>query len=87
MEATQSNFAQLRKRSRFLLVFGNLQGHSIGGGCAFDASVGSKPFVTFGFVFPLHFINRITRERTWRVKPPVTLGATEALKILALNPF
>jgi hypothetical protein len=52
----QPHFAQLRKCSRFLLVAANLLGHSIGGACAFDASVGSKLFVTFGFVFPLHFI-------------------------------
>jgi hypothetical protein len=56
MEAMQPHFAQLRKCGRFLLVAANLLGHSIGGACAFDASVGSKLFVTFGFVFPLHFI-------------------------------
>jgi hypothetical protein len=49
-------FATVRKCSRFLLVAANLLGHSIGGACAFDASVDSKLFVTFGFVFPLHFI-------------------------------
>jgi hypothetical protein len=64
MEAAQSNFAQLRKYCRLLLVAANLLGHSIGGACAFDASVSSKLFVTFGFVFPLHFLKRIPRERT-----------------------
>jgi hypothetical protein len=49
--------------------------------------VGRKLCVTFGFVFPLHLIKRIAHGRAERLKLPVTLGATEALKILALNPF
>ena len=53
----------------------------------FDASVGSELFVTLGLVFPLHFIKRIARERTRMVKLPITLGATEALKVLVLNPY
>ena len=42
----------------------NQFGHSTGGTFEFDASVGSKLFVTLGFVFPFHFIERIARERT-----------------------
>jgi hypothetical protein len=83
----QSTFALFRKYSRFLFVAANLLGHSIWGACSFDASVGSKLCVTFGFVFSLHFIKRIAHGRAERFKLPVTLGATEALKILALNPF
>jgi hypothetical protein len=45
---------------RFLLVTANRFGHSSGGVGVLDASVGRKRFVTFGFVFPLHFIKRIT---------------------------
>jgi hypothetical protein len=41
----------------------SLFGFSVGGACVFDASVGSKRFVTLGFIFPLHFIKRIARER------------------------
>jgi hypothetical protein len=54
---------------------------------AFDASVGRKLLVTCGLVFPFHFIERIAREHTRRAKPPVTFGAAEALKTLALIPF
>ena len=64
MEAMQPHFGQLRKCSRFLLVAASLLGDSISGACVFGASVGCKLFVTFGFVFPLHFIKRIARERT-----------------------
>jgi hypothetical protein len=35
----------------------------------------------------LHFIEGSTSERAGRLKLPVTLGAAEALKILALNPI
>jgi hypothetical protein len=45
---------------RFLLVTANRFGHSSGGVGVLDASVGRKRFVTFGFVFPLHFVKRIT---------------------------
>jgi hypothetical protein len=83
----QSTFALFRKYSRFLLVAANLLGHSISGCCAFDASVSSKLCVTLGFVPPLHLIKRIARGRAERLELPATLGATEALKILALNPF
>jgi len=48
--------------------------------------VGSKLFVTLGFVFLLHFIKRKTSEPANRQELPVTLGAAEALKILALHP-
>ena len=51
------------------------------------AEVGSKLFVTMFFVMLLHFIERGTGECTRRLKLPVTLGAAETLKILALNPF
>jgi hypothetical protein len=47
----------------------------------------SKLFVALGFVIPFHFIKRIADERPKRLELPVALGATEALKILALNPF
>jgi hypothetical protein len=70
-----------------LFAAANLFGFSVGVACVFDANVGSKLFFTFGFVFPLHFLERIARGRTKRPKLPVTLGASEALKILALNPF
>jgi hypothetical protein len=50
-------------------------------------NVGSKLFVTLGFVLPLHFIQRLASKRTRRIKHPVTLGATEALKLLVLNPY
>jgi hypothetical protein len=83
----QPHFAHFRKDSGFLLGASNLLGHSIGGACAFDASVSSKLFVTFGFVFTLHFMKRLGHEPTRRAKLPVTLGATEALKILTLNRY
>jgi|HubBroStandDraft_6_1064221.scaffolds.fasta_scaffold28207_3 hypothetical protein len=57
------------------------------GGWVPYANVGSKLFVTFGFVFSLHFVKRMMRERTSGTKLPATLGATKALEILALNPF
>jgi hypothetical protein len=50
-------------------------------------NMGDKLFVTAGFVLLLHLIEGITSERTRRLELPVTLGAGEALKILALNPF
>jgi len=49
--------------------------------------VGSKLFVTMGFKRLLHFIPRFANERTRRLKHPVTLGATEALKVSFLNPY
>jgi hypothetical protein len=69
------------------LAAANSLGHSRRGAWAFNASVGSKLFVTVGFVFLLHFIKRFPVERARRLKLPVTLGATEAVEILALNPF
>jgi hypothetical protein len=51
------------------------------------ASVGSKLFVTFGFIFALHFIKGIANGNTERLKPPSTRRATEALKIRAINPL
>jgi len=47
----------------------------------------SKLFFTLGYVIPFHFIKRIADERTLGIEPPITLGATEAQKILVLNPF
>jgi hypothetical protein len=49
--------------------------------------VGSKCLVTLGFIFSLHFIERIASERSSWAKLPITLGATKAMKLLALNPF
>jgi hypothetical protein len=53
----------------------------------FGTNVGNKFLVTLGFVPLPHCIKRIAMERTGRVKHPVTFGATEAHKILALNPY
>jgi hypothetical protein len=47
-----------------LWVPANLLGHSTGGTFEFDASVGSKLFVTLSFEFPFHIIKRIASERT-----------------------
>ena len=52
-----------------------------------DTNVGSKLFVALAFILLLHFIQRFEGERTRRLKHPVTLGATEALKVLFLNPY
>jgi len=54
-------------------------------GC-FGTYVGSKFLVTLGFVLPHHFIKCMANERASRVEHPVAVGATEALKFLALNP-
>jgi hypothetical protein len=43
-------------------------------------------FVKFGLICLLHLIKRTTDERTGRFKYPLTLRASEAQKILALNP-
>ena len=51
------------------------------------AKVGSKLFVTLGFVLLLHFNQRFRNNRTRRLKHPITLGATKALKVLALHPY
>jgi hypothetical protein len=51
------------------------------------ANVGSKLHVAASFVLLLHFIKRVTSERTRNLEFPATLGAAEALKILGLNPF
>jgi hypothetical protein len=50
-------------------------------------NVGSKFFVALGFVLRHHFNKRITGDRTGRLELPVTLRATQTLKILALNPL
>jgi hypothetical protein len=52
-----------------------------------DAKVGSKFFVPLGFVLLLHFFQVFVFERTRRLKHPVTLGATESLEGMALNPY
>jgi hypothetical protein len=49
--------------------------------------VSSKLFVALGFVLLLHSIQGFVKERTRRLKHPVALGATEALKVLFLNPY
>jgi hypothetical protein len=58
----------------------------IGGPSVLGANVGSKLFVTLGFVLPLHFIQWFRNNRTSRLKHPVALGATETLKLLVLDP-
>src|SRR6266849_6754955 len=49
-------------------------------------TVGGKLFVALVFVLLLHFIQRFVKGRTRGLKHPAALGATEALKVLALNP-
>jgi hypothetical protein len=49
--------------------------------------VGSKFFVTLGLIFSFHFLEGIASERASWAKRPITLGATEAMKVLALHPF
>jgi hypothetical protein len=43
-----------------------------------DTSMGSKLFITLGFVIPFHFIKRIADKRTKRLELPATLGATRS---------
>jgi len=52
-----------------------------------DTNVGSKLFVALFFILLLHFIQGFVKGRARRLKHPVALGATEALKLLALNPY
>jgi hypothetical protein len=59
----------------------------LSGDWALYTNVGSKLFVTLGFVLPLHFIERVAGEGTRRGKLPVTLRATETQKIPGLNPL
>jgi hypothetical protein len=49
--------------------------------------VGSKFLITLGLIFSFHFLERIANERSSWAKLPITLGATKAMKVLALNPF
>jgi hypothetical protein len=49
-------------------------------------NVGSEFLFTLGFVPPLHFSKRFANQQATRVKQPVTLGAAEAQKLLALDP-
>jgi hypothetical protein len=51
------------------------------------ANVGSKFLVTLGLIFSFHFLERIASERASWAKLPITLGASKAMKVLALNPF
>jgi hypothetical protein len=51
-----------------------------------DANVGGKLFVPLSFVLLLHFFQVFTDERTRRLKHPVTLGASESLEGMALDP-
>jgi hypothetical protein len=48
--------------------------------------VGCELFVALGFVGLLHLVKRFVDERTSRIEHPLTFRASEALKILALNP-
>ncbi len=57
------------------------------GSRALDTNVSSKFFVALGFVLLLHSIQGFVKERTGRLKHPVALGATEALKVLFLIPY
>ena len=50
-------------------------------------NVGSKFLVTLGLIFSFHFLERIASEPSSWAKLPITLGATEAMKLLALHPF
>src|ERR1700674_1461992 len=56
------------------------------GSWVLGTKMGSKLLVTLGLVPLLHFLQRFANERTGRIKHPVTLGATEALKVLVFNP-
>jgi hypothetical protein len=49
--------------------------------------MGCKLFFALGYVIPFDLIKRITDERTMGLELPATLRATEAQKILILNPF
>src|SRR6266852_6377963 len=51
-----------------------------------DTNVGGKLFVALGFVLLLHFIQGFVKGRARGLEQPVALGATEALKVLFLNP-
>jgi len=53
----------------------------------FDTNVGSKLFVTLRFVLQFHFIECFVKGRTGRLKHPVAVGATEALKVPVLHPY
>ena len=48
--------------------------------------VSCELFVALGFVRLLHLVKWFADERTNRIEHPLTLRASEALKILALNP-
>ena len=48
--------------------------------------MGNELFVSLGFVYSFHFVERITHKGTGRLKYPRTLGATVALKIPDINP-
>ena len=48
--------------------------------------VGCELFVALCFVGLLHLVKRFVDERTSRIEHPLTFRASEALKILALNP-
>ncbi len=57
------------------------------GDCVLCANVGSKFLVTLGLIFSFHFLERIASEHASWAKLPITLGASKAMKVLALNPF
>lgn len=48
--------------------------------------VGGELFVALGFVSLLHLVKRCADERIGRMEYPLTLGASEARKVRALNP-
>ena len=51
-----------------------------------DTNVGSKLFVTLGFVQPPHFVQCSANEGSRRFKHPCTLGATETLEAVSFDP-
>jgi hypothetical protein len=51
----------------------------------FDASVGSKLFVTLGLVFPLHFIKRIASDTSGREAIRIALDDLKPSKYYAEN--
>ena len=52
----------------------------------FRADVRKEFFISLGFVFLFHFIERITDKGTGRLKYPRALGATVALNIPKIKP-
>jgi hypothetical protein len=80
---SQFNFRQIWKRQPGT----DSGGIRLWGDWVLGANVGSKFLVTLGLIFSFHFLERIASERSSWAKLPITLGATKAMKVLALNPF